>query len=193
MQVPTNKEICPMNDHLKKEIERKFIVAPQSMPSLATAKYVNCRSGFIQDIDGVNVIRLREEQMIRNTPTGVEHLGKRYFISTKFEDGLVRTKMEFEIDEATFKNHCSGLQSAIQKKRYWLPYGDKTIEIDVFEGNRLSGMIIAEVKFASTEEANDFVAPIWFGKEVTEDPFYSGRNLGGTQNFSEMSNGTAVL
>lgn len=181
------------NEHLKKEIERKFIIAPQFIPSLAKLEYINCRSGFIQDIDGENTIRFREEQRIRNTAGGVEHLGKRYYISAKFEDGLVRTKMEVEIDEATFKLHCNGLQSALQKKRYWLPYGDKTIELDVFEGNRLNGLIIAEVKFASTEEAANFTPPNWFGKEVTEDVIYSGRMLSGTQSFSELTSGATVL
>ncbi len=181
------------NEHLKTEIERKFIVMPPAMPSLAETEYINCRSGFIQGIDGENIIRFREEQRIRNTAGNVEHLGKRYFISAKFEDGLVRTKMEVEIDEATFKLHCNSLQSALQKKRYWLPYGDKTIELDVFEGNRLNGLIIAEVKFATTEEAANFAPPIWFGKEVTEDVLYTGRMLSGTQTFTELASGATVL
>ena len=34
-----------------------------------------------------------------------------------------------------------------------------------------------EVEFKSLEDANSFVAPTWFGKEITEDVRYKNDNL----------------
>ena len=59
-----------------------------------------------------------------------------------------------------------------------------TIELDVFHG-KLSGLIMAEVEFDSTEDAREFVAPSWFIKEVTLDSRYQNANLVGL-NFSEI-------
>lgn len=41
-----------------------------------------------------------------------------------------------------------------------------TIELDVFEGH-YDGLILAEVEFASEEEAKAFNPPAWFGEDVT--------------------------
>ena len=59
----------------------------------------------------------------------------------------------------------------IQKKRYMIPYGKYTIELDVFGGD-LAPLTLAEVEFPSEEEANSFVAPDWFGDDVTFEPLY---------------------
>ena len=51
-----------------------------------------------------------------------------------------------------------------------------TIELDVFEGE-LAPLILAEVEFPSEEEANSFVAPEWFGEDVTYSNKYHNSNL----------------
>ena len=64
----------------------------------------------------------------------------------------------------------------IIKKRYLIPYGKYTIELDVFEG-ALAPLKFAEVEFASIEEAERFVAPDWFGEDVTFEAKYKNSNL----------------
>ena len=63
----------------------------------------------------------------------------------------------------------------IVKTRYIIPYtyNDKTykIELDVFHG-KLEGLYFAEVEFESVEDADSFVKPSWFGKEVSSDRRY---------------------
>ena len=56
----------------------------------------------------------------------------------------------------------------ISKKRYEIPHGAFTIELDIFEKD-LEGLVVAEVEFDSVEEANEYVPPHWFGEEVTMD------------------------
>ena len=61
--------------------------------------------------------------------------------------------------------------NVIAKKRLLIPYGERLIELDVFEPP-FAPLIMAEVEFPSIEEAERFVPPDWFGREVTEDPEY---------------------
>ena len=64
----------------------------------------------------------------------------------------------------------------IQKTRYLMRLGELVVEIDVFH-NRFEGLNLAEVEFKSREQAECFVPPKWFGREVTDDAHYSNRNL----------------
>ena len=57
----------------------------------------------------------------------------------------------------------------IKKRRYLIPYGAYTIELDVFE-EPLAPLVYAEVEFGTEDEANSFVPPDWFGEDVTDDP-----------------------
>ena len=63
------------------------------------------------------------------------------------------------------------------KKRYYVPLKDNLVaEIDFYEG-KLKGLITTEVEFCSEQAATCFVAPDWFGKEVTFDSRYKNTNL----------------
>ena len=60
----------------------------------------------------------------------------------------------------------------IEKTRYEIPYGDRTIELDVFHG-KYDGFLLAEVEFESVDQARTFQAPDWFGVDVSGQPEYS--------------------
>ena len=56
-----------------------------------------------------------------------------------------------------------------------VPAGDGLVaEIDDFEDRKL---VLVEVEFTSEQQARAFVAPWWFGRDVTDDPAYKNRNL----------------
>ena len=59
----------------------------------------------------------------------------------------------------------------ITKKRYCIPYGIYTIELDIFEGD-LAPLVLAEVEFPTEQEANAFPPPDWFIEDVTFSPLY---------------------
>lgn len=64
----------------------------------------------------------------------------------------------------------------IQKYRCVVPIQDGLkVEVDVFEG-WLKGLIIAEVEFKSSKQAEDFKMPNWF-KEPIENKAFSNRAL----------------
>ena len=59
----------------------------------------------------------------------------------------------------------------IAKKRYCIPFGPYTIELDIFEGD-VAPLVLAEVEFPTEEEANAFVPPEWFAEDVTFSGIY---------------------
>ncbi len=64
----------------------------------------------------------------------------------------------------------------ITKKRYLLPYGAYTIELDVFAGE-LTGLVFAEVEFPDEGAAAEFVQPDWFAEDVTFDDRFKNNKL----------------
>ncbi len=65
----------------------------------------------------------------------------------------------------------------ISKKRYELPDNSgHTIELDIFEGV-FEGTVLAEVEFSTVEEADNYIAPDFFIKDVTNDSEYHNSNM----------------
>ncbi len=69
---------------------------------------------------------------------------------------------------------CDGI--FIIKKRYCIPCGKYTIELDVFEQDT-APLILAEVEFPTVEEAEAFTPPDWFGEDVTDQDRYHNNYL----------------
>jgi adenylate cyclase len=62
--------------------------------------------------------------------------------------------------------------SVVEKRRYLLPCGDLTWEVDVFSGENL-GLVIAEIELRHEDQHVDL--PPWIGEEVTgRPPYYNG-------------------
>lgn len=65
----------------------------------------------------------------------------------------------------------------IHKIRYKIPYQNNyTIELDIFL-DALAPLILAEVEFPTKEEADAFIPPDWFFKDVTFDTKYHNSTL----------------
>ncbi len=64
----------------------------------------------------------------------------------------------------------------LRKRRHLIPHGELEIELDVYEGD-LDGLVVAEIEFASEEEARAFEPPGWIGEEVTGDERYLNETL----------------
>lgn len=73
----------------------------------------------------------------------------------------------------------------IEKTRYLVPLEDGHIaEMDIFHG-ALEGLSMVEVEFATEEEAHKFVAPGWFGEDVSCDKRYTNKWLAIHQDWRE--------
>jgi len=142
------------------EIERKFLV--KNLPT-EWETYPCCQ---------IEQAYLSTEPVIR-----IRRKDDQYFLTCKGKGLLAREEYELELTREEYQNLLPKAEGhIISKCRYMIPHKGYTIELDVFSG-RFDQLVVAEVEFASEEEANDFQLPEWFGKEVTYDPAYTNAAL----------------
>ena len=142
------------------EIERKFLI--EKIPlTLETLAYDKIKQGYFS---------ILPEKRVRKR-------GDLYILTEKGEGDMIREEQEQIIDkELGEKLFALSQTHIIEKTRYYVPFGEYTIELDVYEG-RHKGLIVAEVEFASLDDALNFVPPDWFGKDITKDKSYKNMML----------------
>jgi adenylate cyclase len=108
----------------------------------------------------------------------VRRVDDRSFLTIKKGPGRVRLEEEIAIDADRFERLwplTSGRR--VEKTRHRVELGDGVVaEIDVYGGG-LEGLVTVDVEFPSEAAADAFVAPAWFGTEVTDDPRYRNQRL----------------
>ena len=142
------------------EIERKFLLGEQI--DLKDYDWVEIKQSYI----GVNPV------------SRVRKMGNKYYYNQKGLGTLVREENEKEITEETYNKIIKyRIGRTINKLRYRIPLDDEVdAELDYYLDD-LSPLVTVEVEFKSLEDANSFVVPTWFGKEITEDVRYKNDNL----------------
>jgi adenylate cyclase len=151
----------PTVTNMAMEIERKFLVKGDAWRALAKA--TTYRQGYLNSA---------KERTVRVRTAG----DKQAFLTVKgLTVGATRAEYEYEIpfDEGKAMLDTLAEKPLIEKKRYKIPVGGLTWELDEFLGDN-AGLIVAEVELKSEDQAFD--RPSWLG-EVTGDPRYYNANL----------------
>ena len=95
--------------------------------------------------------------------------------------GVCRVEEEWNITQAQFETmRALAIGRTIRKKRFKVPLLDLThvAELDVFqEPAFMTNQSVVEVEFPSVEAADAFIAPSWFGVEVTRDKTMKNRAI----------------
>lgn len=139
------------------EIERKFLVLNDEFKLQAVASQAICQ-GYLA---------MSPERTVR-----VRTKGDKGFLTVKgpsSHDGLAREEWEREIPLEEARELLAGCRARILKRRYLVPVGAHTFEVDEFDTPN-PGMLLAEVELHSPDE--EFERPAWLGKEVTGDKRY---------------------
>ncbi|WP_136608670.1 CYTH domain-containing protein [Paenibacillus dokdonensis] len=154
------------------EIERKFL-----LPEYPEA--------LIQE----NVIQIKKEQLIEQTylaMAGDQELRVRkikdlthdqleFTHTFKKGHGIAREEVEYSISEGLYEQMVTKHQAIpLIKKRTTAVWGDTVIEIDDYKQIRL---MVLEVEFDSVEEAESFIPPEWFGKDISTEKQYSNKKV----------------
>ena len=142
------------------EIERKWRV--QSTPRDVTDGTA-FRQGYLST-DAQGVVRLRDE-------------GGRFRLTFKRGSGKIREEVEIDLTVDQFETlwpMTAGKR--VEKTRFEIALGSLTAELDHFTG-LLTGLRLVEVEFPSEATADAFVAPDWFGEELTHQPGWSNSEL----------------
>ncbi len=140
------------------EIERKFTL--KQLPDLSKYQKKELEQGYLCTDP---VIRVRKED-------------DTYYMTYKGHGTLAREEYNLPLNKTAYESLSPKSEGIIIKKtRYLIPYDKFTIELDVFKNP--AGLVFAEVEFESVEEAEQFVLPSWFDKDVTDDPSYANSNI----------------
>ena len=141
------------------EIERKFTI--KELPDLSDYDYHIMEQGYLNTDP---VVRVRKED-------------DEYYLTYKGKGLLAREEYNLPLNKEAYYHLVEKSDGIIiRKKRYLIPFGKYTIELDVFAAP-YENLIIAEVEFDSEEEANTFQPPEWFDQDVTMDRKYHNSNL----------------
>lgn len=146
------------------EIEKKFLV--KSLPD---------------NLDSYDYHIIEQAYLTTNPTIRVRKEDDEYYMTykghSKDDTALCHTEYNLPLTKEAYDTlRLKADGNVITKKRILIPYGSYTIELDIFDAP-FAPLVFAEVEFPSVEEANSFVAPNWFGTEVTGDKSYSNAAL----------------
>ena len=101
-----------------------------------------------------------------------------YFLTVKGKGQMAREELELSIkgeEYARLREKTEGAE--VRKRRYFVPLEEGLVaEVDIYFGE-LEGLVTTEVEFPSLEAAEAYVAPTWFGADVTGDWRYKNTAL----------------
>lgn len=142
------------------EIERKFLV--NSLPNLSEYQGKTIKQGYISTDP---VIRVRKMDDL-------------YTLTVKSKGHLVREEFELDLTPEQFEDLWKKVDNVyVSKTRYFIPLDATHIaELDIYYED-LEELVTVEVEFDSTKDAERFMAPSWFGKDVTHDSRYKNNHL----------------
>lgn len=161
IELVKDKVINLLDTFMNVEIERKFLLS--KMPSIPLPAGVPIKQGYLP---------LSNEVRVRN-------MGDQYYLTIKTGSGLSRQECEPPINKFAFQTLFKETGDArISKTRFFIPYGDYTLELDEYHGD-LKGLVTMECEFKTVEEANAFVLPTWAkdAQDITHMPELKNRSL----------------
>lgn len=144
------------------EIERKFLISefPKDLKEIKTE---HMYQGYISTNP---VVRIRES---------IDSVGGHFYILCfKGKGQLVREEIELPLERDTFEKLKTLLtHDMIHKEWHAYEFGKDIIECNKVDYKGNNEFLYAEVEFNSTEEAENFVIPPFFIKDVTEETGYT--------------------
>ena len=142
------------------EIERKYLLdqLPENLTSYPCKKI---EQGYLSTEP---VVRIRKQD-------------DTYYLTYKSKGLMVREEYNLPLTAEAYAHLREKADGRlITKRRYLIPFGKYTIELDIFSSPR-PDLMLAEVEFSSEEEALAFKAPDWFGEDVTSSSEYHNSTL----------------
>ena len=143
------------------EIERKFLVSslPENLQSYP------CRV-------------IEQGYLCTNPVVRVRKDNDSFYLTYKGKGMMAREEYNLPLTEEAYSHLIRKADgNIITKHRYEIPDGNGyTIELDIFDGV-FSGTVLAEVEFASVEDADNYILPDWFSEDVTNNKDYHNSNM----------------
>ena len=143
------------------EIERKFLVA--RLP---------------EDLQSYPCHRIEQGYLCTDPVVRIRRQDEDYYLTYKSKGLMVREEYNLPLNAEAYSHlKAKADGNMILKARYCIPFGEHwTIELDIFDGC-FAGLMLAEVEFATADEAGGFMPPDWFGEEVTWSSKYHNSTM----------------
>ncbi|MCR5527350.1 MAG: CYTH domain-containing protein [Lachnospiraceae bacterium] len=150
-----------------REIERKWLVK-QIPENLEKYKCLLIEQAYLASSP---TVRVRKE----NDDYYLTYKGARQW---EGNSDISHTEYNLPLDKKSYEHLREKRDgNLISKKRYVIPIENGlNIELDVFDPP-IAPLVVAEVEFESEEEARAFIAPDWFGEDVSADYKYKNSYL----------------
>ena len=144
------------------EIERKFLVKDLSWKDSATS-FKDFQQGYFPTGEGVTVRARIAGDKARLTIKGPV-------------SGISRAEFEYPIPVEDAIIFLSGFcaKPVILKRRWYVPFGGFTWEVDEFAGQN-RGLVVAEIELDAPDR--EFPVPAWLGREVSHEPRFRNSRL----------------
>jgi CYTH domain-containing protein len=144
---------------MAKEIEKKFLV--KYIPKSEPVRVSQIKQGYLS--------------------TGIEHevrISNRLHLTVKSGFGLTREENIYDISQEVYDALLPlTLGKRISKERRVYDIGSGLFaELDIYKGKNIWVMTV-EVEFESEDDAHKFVAPDWFGADVSDKLEYKNSIL----------------
>lgn len=148
--------------HLGIEVERKWLVDKKDLTKIMeNYDPWKVKQGYLNKGD-LYTIRYRSVN------------DKDFWLEIKSKGDLTREEYRYEISRIDFNTGFSKCKHKISKLRYMFMDGPHKLEIDVYDDY---DFCTVEIEFLDELEAEKFVAPKWFGRDVTYESEYKNLNL----------------
>ena len=148
------------------EIERKFLINgfPEGLELIAE---VEIEQGYVSFEPEVRVRKARDKY------SGKEE----YRITIKGEGELIRNEIETEITSDFYYDTADFLDVRMIKKEYRkYRFGQWKLEVSLVDPGTDWEFYYAEIEFPTEEDAKEFIAPSYFGREITYNEDYKMKN-----------------
>lgn len=128
---------------------------------------------FPTDIEQYKSSHIEQAYLCTAPVVRIRKQDDKYILTYKNGGGVAHTEYDLPLSKEGYEHLLQKADgNIITKTRYFIPLHDGlTAELDVFEGCFL-GLAFVEVEFESLEQAESFVAPDWFGDDVTSNKKY---------------------
>lgn len=151
---------------MEKEIERKYLIKKSNIP---------------YDLSKYACANIEQAYLLFNPSIRIRKENDKFYLTYKEnvskEEHIERFEKNIEITVEDYNRLIkSKLGLIICKTRFFIPYKNLIIELDLFH-NEYEGLIYAEVEFDTKEAALAFEKPIWFGEELTSNIKYTNASL----------------
>ena len=143
------------------EIERKFLV--NEIPFA---------------LDEYNKHEIEQAYLCTEPVVRIRKSDNNYYMTYKSKGKISREEYNLPLTKEAYEHLLTKADGNILTKTgYEIPDKDNLIiEFDVFHG-KFEGLLLAEVEFESEEQANNYIPPEWFGRDVSLSGEYQNNVL----------------